>query len=111
MKWRNLIIVALRSIARNKLRSLLTMLGIIIGVGAVIVMVAVGYGARSRIREQIQNLGTNMIVITPGNWRTMVNGVVTDYQAIRDWPTASGSFFGPEPTCAGRAASPSSAAR
>ena len=42
------------------------MLGIIIGVGAVIVMVAVGYGARTRIAPQINNLGTNMIVITPG---------------------------------------------
>ncbi len=45
---------------------MLTMLGIVIGVAAVIVMVAVGYGARSRIHEQINNLGTNMIVITPG---------------------------------------------
>ncbi len=42
------------------------MLGIIIGVAAVIIMVAVGYGARSRIAEQINNLGTNLIVITPG---------------------------------------------
>src|SRR5512142_1014934 len=48
------------------MRSMLTMLGIIIGVAAAIVMVAVGYGARSRIHEQINNLGTNMIVITPG---------------------------------------------
>src|SRR5688572_32109833 len=49
------------------MRALLTMLGIVIGVGAVIVMVAVGQGAQSRIEEQIQNLGTNMIVITPGS--------------------------------------------
>jgi putative ABC transport system permease protein len=48
------------------MRSLLTMLGIIIGVAAVIVMVAIGQGARARIRSQIGNLGTNMIVITPG---------------------------------------------
>src|SRR5690606_34946680 len=48
------------------MRTLLTMLGIIIGVGAVIVMVAVGMGARSQIRAQINNLGTNMLVISPG---------------------------------------------
>jgi putative ABC transport system permease protein len=58
--------LALQSILKNKMRALLTMLGIVIGVAAVIVMVAVGYGARSRIHEQINNLGTNMIVITPG---------------------------------------------
>jgi len=48
------------------MRTLLTMLGIIIGVGAVIIMVAIGQGAQSQIEEQIQNLGTNMIVITAG---------------------------------------------
>ncbi len=58
--------LALQSILKNRTRAMLTMLGIVIGVAAVIVMVAVGYGARSRIREQIDNLGTNMIVITPG---------------------------------------------
>jgi putative ABC transport system permease protein len=58
--------LAMQSILKNRTRALLTMLGIVIGVAAVIVMVAVGYGARSRIREQINNLGTNMIVITPG---------------------------------------------
>ncbi len=56
----------MRSILKNRTRAALTMLGIIIGVAAVIVMVAVGYGARSRIRQQIGNLGTNMIVITLG---------------------------------------------
>jgi len=61
-----LIRVASRSILKNKMRTMLTMLGIIIGVGAVIVMVAIGDGARSQIRRQIQNLGTNMIVVTPG---------------------------------------------
>ncbi len=58
--------VAAQSILKNKMRSLLTMLGIIIGVGAVILLVAIGQGAQSRIREQIENLGTNMLVITPG---------------------------------------------
>ena len=66
MKTSVLIKVASQSIRKNKMRTLLTMLGIIIGVGAVIVMVAVGHGARSQIRDQINNLGTNMIVISPG---------------------------------------------
>lgn len=67
MKASNLVKVAARSIRKNKMRTLLTMLGIIIGVGAVIVMVAVGEGARSQIQSQINNLGTNMIVVTPGS--------------------------------------------
>jgi putative ABC transport system permease protein len=138
-----LVKVAAQSILKNKMRTLLTMLGIVIGVGAVIVMVAVGHGARTSIQQQIQNLGTNMIIITPGaaqqggasqgagsfnrlsladaeklkregllfagvtpviftrtqviagssNWRTMINGVDTDFQSIRDWPLTSGVFF------------------
>ncbi|HMB89958.1 MAG TPA: ABC transporter permease [Rhodothermales bacterium] len=67
MKASTLIKVATKSIVKNKMRTLLTMLGIIIGVGAVIVMVAVGEGAQSQIEEQINNLGTNLIVITPGS--------------------------------------------
>jgi putative ABC transport system permease protein len=66
MKSKTLIKLATQSILKNKMRAALTMLGIIIGVAAVVVMVAVGYGARTRIRAQINNLGTNMIVITPG---------------------------------------------
>jgi len=66
MKTKTLIRLATQAIRKNKMRATLTMLGIIIGVAAVIVMVAVGYGARTRIRQQINNLGTNMIVITPG---------------------------------------------
>src|SRR5512140_923980 len=66
MKLKTLVKLATQAILKNKMRAALTMLGIIIGVAAVIVMVAVGYGARTRIHEQINNLGTNMIVITPG---------------------------------------------
>lgn len=146
MKTTVLVKLATQSILKNKMRAALTMLGIIIGVAAVIVMVAVGFGARSRIRAQINNLGTNMIVITPGaaqqagvsqgaqafpnlsiddvekirqeaqvvtavspvvvtraqvigeagNWRTLINGVDTDYQTIRDWQTSTGEFFAQE---------------
>ena len=59
--------IALRALARNKLRAFLTMLGIIIGVGAVIAMVAIGEGAKATIRSQISALGTNVLVILPGS--------------------------------------------
>ncbi|MGZ8465166.1 MAG: ABC transporter permease [Candidatus Binatia bacterium] len=59
--------IALRALARNKLRAFLTMLGIIIGVGAVIAMVAIGEGAKSTIRSQISALGTNVLIVLPGS--------------------------------------------
>jgi len=143
MKSSVLIRVAGESIKKNKMRTLLTMLGIVIGVGAVIVMVAVGQGAQQGIANQINALGTNLLVITAGasnqggvsqgaqafnrltvddaeklkregtlfagvtpvvmtrtqviaggtNWRTMINGVSTDFQTVRDWQTQSGDFF------------------
>jgi len=65
--------VALRSLAVNKLRSALTMLGIVIGVGAVIVMIAVGAGAQARVEEQIRALGSNLLLIMPGS--TTAGGV------------------------------------
>ena len=58
--------VALRALAVNKLRSALTMLGIIIGVGAVIVMIAVGAGAQARVEEQIRSLGSNLLLVLSG---------------------------------------------
>jgi len=66
MRKSTLIKVAAQSILRNKLRTFLTMLGIVIGVAAVIVMVAVGYGAQTSIQKQINSLGTNMIMVMPG---------------------------------------------
>ena len=58
--------IAVRALGRNKLRSFLTMMGIIIGVGAVIAMVAIGEGAKALVRQQIASLGTNLLVILPG---------------------------------------------
>jgi macrolide transport system ATP-binding/permease protein len=58
--------VAARAIARNKLRSALTMLGMFIGVAALIAMVAVGQGADRAVREQIESLGTNLLIVLPG---------------------------------------------
>ncbi|HWO02814.1 MAG TPA: ABC transporter permease [Blastocatellia bacterium] len=62
--------VALRALGRNKLRSMLTMLGIIIGVGAVIAMVGIGQGASSSIQSQIANLGDNMLFVMSGSANT-----------------------------------------
>jgi len=67
MRWLMTFRIALRALARNKLRAFLTMLGIIIGVGAVIAMVAIGEGAKATIRSQISALGTNVLVILPGS--------------------------------------------
>ncbi|MEW5744651.1 MAG: ABC transporter permease [Nitrospirota bacterium] len=58
--------ISFRSLMVNKMRSSLTMLGIVIGVGAVIAMLAVGSGARQRIAEQISSMGSNLIIILPG---------------------------------------------
>lgn len=66
MKTTTLARVAIESIRKNKMRTSLTMLGIVIGVAAVIVMVAIGQGATERIQQQIGSLGTNMLTITPG---------------------------------------------
>ena len=59
--------IALKALNRNKMRTSLTMLGMIIGVGAVITMVALGRGAQVSIEEQIRGAGTNMVTIFPGN--------------------------------------------
>jgi putative ABC transport system permease protein len=66
MKQSTLVRVATQSILKNKMRTLLTMLGIVIGVGAVIVMVAIGHGAQASIQAQIAGLGTNMVIVMPG---------------------------------------------
>ncbi len=89
----NLFVVAYRSLNKNKVRSLLTMLGIIIGVASVIAMLAIGQGSRDSIEEQISNLGTNVIMLFPG--ASFRGGVATaageaqslkmeDVEAIRD---------------------------
>ena len=62
--------IAIRALSRNKMRSALTMLGIIIGVGAVIAMVSIGQGAQSMVQTQISSMGSNMLFVQPGNVRT-----------------------------------------
>jgi putative ABC transport system permease protein len=73
MSFLALLRIALRALAVNKLRSALTMLGIVIGVGAVIVMIAVGAGAQARVEEQIRALGSNLLLVMPGS--TTAGGV------------------------------------
>jgi putative ABC transport system permease protein len=62
--------IALKALNRNKMRTVLTMLGMIIGVGAVITMVALGTGARTTIEERVKSAGTNMIMVNAGNFST-----------------------------------------
>ena len=66
MNITNLFKIALRAIAANKLRSFLTMLGIIIGVASVIAMLAIGQGSKQSIQKNISEMGSNMIMIRPG---------------------------------------------
>ena len=73
MNFGALLRIALRALAVNKLRSALTMLGIVIGVGAVIVMIAVGAGAQKRVEEQVRALGSNLLLVMPGS--TTAGGV------------------------------------
>src|SRR2546422_9934525 len=60
------VLVAFRVLGRHRMRSALTMLGIIIGVGAVIAMVSIGEGAKAAVQAQIASFGTNVITILPG---------------------------------------------
>ena len=65
MLW-NSLLLALRAIRRNVLRSFLTMLGVVIGVSAVIVMVTLGDGATQSVKDQISSLGSNLLMVRPG---------------------------------------------
>ncbi|MBV8116983.1 MAG: ABC transporter permease, partial [Candidatus Eremiobacteraeota bacterium] len=67
MNLRGILKLALDALARNRARSLLTMLGVIIGVAAVIVTVAIGVGARVSVQNQINSLGSNLVVVLPGS--------------------------------------------
>ena len=81
MNYINLFKVALKAISNNKFRSFLSMLGIIIGVAAVIIMMAIGQGSKQSIRENISQMGTNLIMIRPG--ADMRGGVRQDPSAMQ----------------------------
>jgi macrolide transport system ATP-binding/permease protein len=95
-----IVAAALQALARNKMRSALTMLGVFIGVAALIAMVAVGQGANEAVRKQIESLGTNLLVVVPG--ATTMGGMrggqgsastltVVDAEALRREAPAVGS--------------------
>lgn len=67
MKLSGTIQISLRALARNKMRSFLTALGIIIGVGAVIAMVSIGQGAKKAVEDRFQSMGTNLLFVRPGS--------------------------------------------
>src|SRR5512143_2885716 len=75
MKLYRLLIEALENLNANKMRSMLTVLGIVIGVAAVIAMLAIGRGAQSSIASRIESMGTNLIYVSAGS--TNSNGVRT----------------------------------
>ena len=64
--------MALRALRRNTMRSILTALGIIIGVGAVIAMVSIGNGAKAQVQNAIAGLGDNLIIISPQSMNTEI---------------------------------------
>ena len=66
--------IALRALRSNKMRTILTMLGIIIGVGAVIAMVSIGQGAAAKIKQQFESMGTNLLTLRTGNAKTRMGG-------------------------------------
>lgn len=68
MRFTTIILVALRALRRNTMRSILTALGIIIGVGAVITMVSIGNGAKAQVEAQVASLGQNIITVFPGSF-------------------------------------------
>jgi putative ABC transport system permease protein len=80
--------LALSSILRNKLRSVLTLLGIVIGVAAVIAMVTLGSGASSKVRENLAKLGSNMLIARPGQ-STFGPGGATDSRAFEERDVAA----------------------
>ena len=93
MNWTNLFKIALKAIANNKTRAFLTMLGIIIGVAAVITMIAIGQGAKQSIQKEISSMGSNIIMIHPGGDRRggvrlsadeMQTLKIEDYQTLRN---------------------------
>jgi putative ABC transport system permease protein len=94
MNYSNLFKIAMRAIAANKLRSFLTMLGIIIGVASVIAMMAIGQGSKKSIQANIAEMGSNMIMIRPGQDKgpggaqqdasDMQTLKLKDYEALRE---------------------------
>ena len=93
MNWTNLFKISLKALANNKMRAFLTMLGIIIGVAAVITMIALGQGTKQSIQKEISDMGSNIIMVHPGGDRRggvrrdpseMQTLKVQNYEALKD---------------------------
>src|SRR5581483_10337112 len=95
MRWRDTVRTATEAVRTHRLRSALTMLGILIGITAVILTVGLGAGAKAQVRDQINELGTNVLVVSPGSTTNTSSGVrggfgsastltVTDAAALGD---------------------------
>ena len=108
----NALLLAFRELRRNVMRSLLTMLGIIIGVGAVVAMVSLGQGATASVQAEISSLGTNVLIVVPGattvggaediekkvpSVTTAMYGTRSVLQAIRENKNWSTIVFGTTP--------------
>ena len=81
MNLQNLFKISIRAVANNKMRSFLSMLGIIIGVAAVIIMMSIGQGSKESIRQELSTMGTNLLTIRPG--ADMRGGVRQDPSAMQ----------------------------
>jgi putative ABC transport system permease protein len=97
MSYRNLLIIAIRALVRNRLRAILTMLGIIIGVASVIAMLAIGEGSKQKMRTEMSKMGTNLLMVMPNFQRrggvslgasTSMSLKYSDVVALRNEATA-----------------------
>src|SRR6185436_12855286 len=95
MSFRSSLAIALKALRRHKLQTALTMLGMTIGVAAVLTMIALGAGAEAAIEQQVRAAGMNLIVVTAGNYKPKTeedNGGVVDHQARLERGRESFSF-------------------
>ena len=83
MNFKESFLTAFAALVANKLRALLTMLGIIIGVAAVITMIAIGEGSQRAVTERIQALGSNLLFVSPGAQRGGGNFVIQFGSSVR----------------------------
>ena len=91
--------IALRGLGANKMRSVLTMLGIIIGVGAVITLLSVGQGVEQMVTGSLQGIGSNLLFVAPGNLDAMGPGISTGGRSeltVRDADAIADPFNVPD---------------
>ena len=108
MSYSNLLRIAVRALVRNRLRAILTMLGIIIGVASVIAMLAIGEGSKQNIRQEMSNMGTNLLMVMPNFQRRVGVSLgssssntlkYSDVVALRNEATAIAAGYHPCAVC------------